>query len=184
MIKAHAQSPRRYYNPRSAGNAAKRALGEPILRDGTWAATMDLALIDPNFRISWALEWAYEHAPTTALPEWFFERLIRDFASSPNASLHRIYSKIICDAMRFRNIQPSDAQINTLAERTFDLVITQSTKTAVRFWCLEILSDLAPRLNWVANELPETLRSISQSSDCTPGMRVATREILRRLRAD
>jgi len=138
---------------------------------------------DPRtaFRATWALEWAYEWADPGELPEWFFDRMVDDFVRSSNGSLQRIYGKMLCDRMRFGGAHPTDRQVELLTERCFGLVIEPATKTAVRYWCLEILADLAPRAEWVAEELAATLRHLSEQPDCPPGMRVVTRELLRRL---
>jgi hypothetical protein len=141
--------------------------------------------------VAWALEWAYEQAGDDDLPEWFFDRMVDDLCASANGSLHRIYAKMVCDRMRFGGVVPTGVQAERLAEKCFDVVIDPATRTAVKFWCLEILAELAglapraefaPRLDWVAEELPDTLRRISEAPDCSPGLRVATREILKRLR--
>jgi hypothetical protein len=161
----------------------KAVVGYVILRYDAWEAAMNVGLDGEGkaaFRATWALEWAYEWADPNDLPEWFFDRLADDFARSPNGSLHRVYAKMLCDRMRFGGVRPTSEQAERLAERCFDLVIDRRTKTAVTFWCLEILAELAPRVDWVAGELPATLRHISEAPDCTPGMRVATRELLRR----
>jgi hypothetical protein len=162
----------------------KALVGYIILRHGAWEAAMKVGRDDSSktsFRAVWALEWAYEQSAPDELPEWFFDRLVDDFIATTNGSLHRIYAKMICDRMRFCGARPTDTQAERLAERCFDLVITPATKVATRFWTLEILAELSPRLDWVARELPDTLRHISESPDCTPGLRVATREILKRL---
>ncbi len=163
-----------------------------------------------TFRAAWAMEWAYEQAESGDVPEWFFDRVTGDFCASGNGSLQRIYAKMICDMMRFgdgRNVsstearrsaagrrgkvegdnadcgtRPTGGQAESLAEKCFDLVIAPGTKTALKFWCLEIICELSPRLDWVAEELPATLLRISEAPDCTPGLRVATREILKRLK--
>jgi hypothetical protein len=90
---------------------------------------------------------------------------------------------MVCDMMRFGGMAtPTDAQVERLAEKCFDLVIDPATRTATTFWCLESLVEIAPRVEWVAEELPETVRRISETTDCSPGMKVATREILKRLK--
>jgi hypothetical protein len=184
----------------------KAIVGYIILRYGAWEAAMNVGRDNrfrSSFRAVWALEWAYEQAADIRvgrggrgareaheqagaeraenLPEWFFDRMVDDFTASSNDSLHRIYGKMICDRMRFGGIRPSDRQAERLAECCFDLVILPGSGVAVQIWALEILAELAPRLDWVARELPDTLRHISVAGDCSPGMRVATREILRRL---
>ncbi len=179
------------------GGGMKAMVGYMILKYGAWEEAMNLSAnticnsggvkyAPPSpqttgFRAAWALEWAYEQSEPGDLPEWFFDRLADDFTASSNGSLHRIYAKIICDMMRFGSVRPTDNQAERLAEKCFDLVFAYSTKGAAKFWCLEILSDLSTRMDWVAEELPETLRRISAAPDCTPGLRVATREILKRL---
>jgi hypothetical protein len=135
-----------------------------------------------GFRAAWALEWAYEQAEPDDLPEWFFDRVADDLCASQNGGVHRIYAKIVCDMMRFGGVRPSETQVEKLAEKCFGLVIDPRTKTATKFWCLEVLTRIAPRAEWVAEELPETVRRISEAPDCPPGMRVATREILKRLK--
>jgi hypothetical protein len=164
------------------GGGLKSLVGYIILKYGAWEQAMDVGRGDSKigFRAAWALEWAYEQAEDGDLPEWFFDRCVDDLCASTNGSLHRIYAKIVHDRMRFGGVRPTVAQAERLAEKCFDLVIVPGSKTAVKFWCLEILSDLAPRLDWVAEELPATLLRISESDDCTPGLRVATREILKR----
>jgi hypothetical protein len=163
----------------------KAQVGYIILRYGAWGAAMNLAQCDNpqmGFRAAWGVEWAYEQSEPGERPEWFFDRLTHDFIASKNGSLHRIYGKMICDAMRFGGFSLVGTRAERLAEKCFDLAIAPATKSAVMFWCLEILTELAPRIGWVAEELPETVRHISEAPDCSPGLRVATREILRRLR--
>lgn len=161
----------------------KRTVGYLILRHGLWETAMNLGLREKPrtaFRATWALEWAYEYSEDN-LPEWFVDRMLDDFIASRNGSLHRVYGKMLCDRMRFGGFVPTPAQTERLAEKCFDLAIDPATKTAVTFWCLEILTEFAPRIGWVAVELGETVRRISESPDCTPGLVVACREILKRL---
>ncbi len=168
---------------RAEQTAQSRGGSRENARHGSRESAKDAPLSPQKhgFRAAWALEWAYEQAEERDIPEWFFDRLVDDFCASTNGSLHRIYAKMICDRMRFGNMCPTDAQAERLAERCFDLVIDPQTKTALKFWCLEILAELAPRIDWVAAELTDTLRHISEAPDCSPGMKVATREILKRL---
>lgn len=166
------------------GGGMKASVGYIILKYGAWEAAMNVARRDGSktgFRAAWALEWAYEQAEPGDLPEWLFDRLVDDLTASANGSLHRIYAKLVCDMVRFGGSAPTGAQAERLAEKCFDLVIEPATKTAALFWCLEILAELSPRLDWVAEELPATLHRISEAPGCTPGLRVATREILRRI---
>ncbi len=167
------------------GGGMKAMVGYIILKYGVWEEAMNAGHTGGSktaFRASWALEWAYEQAESGDLPEWFFDRVADDFCTSQNGSVQRIYAKILCDMMRFGGARPTGEQIENLAEKCFGLVIEPRTKTAAMFWCLEILTELAPRVEWVAEELPETVRRISETTDCSPGMKVATREILKRLK--
>ncbi len=162
----------------------KPTVGYLILKHGLWDEAMNIGRYGERriaFRATWVLEWAYEQSAPDELPEWFADRMTDDFAASDNGSLHRVYAKMLCDMKRFGNYRPADGQAERLAEKCFELAIDPRTKTAVMFWCLEVLSELAPRLDWVAEELEETVRRISESPECTPGMAVACREILKRL---
>jgi hypothetical protein len=166
------------------GGGMKSLVGYVILKYGAWEEAMNVARGEAkfSFRSAWALEWAYEQAEADEIPEWFFDRLADDFCASNNGSVHRIYAKMLCDMIRFGGTIPTAAQAEKLAEKCFDLTISPSTRTASIFWCLEILVEIAPRVEWVAEELPETVRRISETTDCSPGMKVATREILKRLK--
>jgi hypothetical protein len=189
---------------RNAGAGLKQFVGYIILKYGAWEVAMNVG-VNPghrpsagsaakqrtgkgergnvaNFRAAWALEWAYEQAGPADIPEWFFDRVADDFCASQNGSVHRIYAKIVCDMMRFGGVRPSEMQVEKLAEKCFGLVIDPRTKTATKFWCLEVLTEITPRVEWVEEELPETVRRISEAPDCPPGMSVATREILKRLK--
>ena len=167
------------------GGNMKPTVGYLILKYGLWEEAMNIGRHGKPriaFRATWVLEWAYEQSSPDELPEWFADRMADDFAASSNGSLHRVYAKMLCDQMRFGDFSPTGAQAEKLAEKCFDLVIDPKTKTAVTFWCLEVLSELAPRVDWVAGELEETVRRISESPGCTPGIAVACREILKRLK--
>ncbi len=165
----------------------KPTVGYLILKHGLWEEAMNIGRHGRRqivFRATWALEWAYEQSSPEELPEWFADRMLDYFAASDNGSLHRVYAKMLCDQMRFRDFRPTDGQVERLAEKCFELATNVQTKTAVTFWCLEVLSELAPRIDWVAEELEETVRRISESPDCTPGMTVACREIIKRLQSE
>jgi hypothetical protein len=131
------------------------------------------------FRASWAVEWAYEQCPEGELPVWFAERMTSDFVASTNGSLHRVYAKMLLDRMRFGGFTPTDTQVESLAEKCFDLLINPKTRGAVQMWCMEILTELSPRADWIAEALIETARTISQHPDCPPGMSMACRRVLK-----
>lgn len=162
----------------------KAVVGYLILRYGLWEQAMNLgcdASQRTGFRATWALEWAYEQSEGQ-LPEWFPSRMTDDFAASDNGSLHRVYGKMLCDMMRFGDFRPTDAQARQLAEKCFDLLIGTQTKCAVQFWCMEILYELSPRIDWIAEALEDTARRISESPACSPGMTSACRDMLKRLK--
>lgn len=162
----------------------KAMVGYIILRCDAWEEAMNLGLDgEPRiaFRATWALEWAYEQSEPEERPEWFFDRMADDFVSSSNGSLHRVYAKMLLDQMRFGGICPTPGQAERLADRCLDLVSAPATKTAVRFWCLEILCELSPCVEWVGGELAALLRRLGEASECPAGMRVALREIGKRI---
>lgn len=166
------------------GGNMKPMVGYLILKYGLWEEAMNLGMTDSRqiaFRATWALEWAYSQSYDD-LPEWFADRMVDDFVASRNGSLHRVYSKMLCDMMRFGGFRPTDGQADRLAEKCFDLAIGPQTRGAVKFWCLDTLCELAPRIDWIPDALEGLLQRISEEPDCPPGMRVACREIGKRLR--
>jgi hypothetical protein len=165
------------------GGGMKPAVGYLILKHGLWSEAMNIGMGSDHqiaFRSTWALEWAYEQCPEGELPLWFAKRMIADFIASDNGSLHRVYAKMLLDRMRFGGFTPTDNQVEQLSEKCFDLLIEPKTRGAVRMWCMEILADLAPRTDWIADSLEATARNLSQQSDCPPGIVMACRRILSR----
>jgi hypothetical protein len=173
----------RFLDENFIGGGMKPAVGHLILKYGLWSEAMNIGMSAEHhlaFRASWALEWAYEQCSPEVLPAWFANRMTADFVASTNGSLHRVYAKMILDQMRFGGHIPPEAQVESLAEKCFDLLINPSTRGAVRMWCMEILSELAPRTDWIADALTATALTISQQPDCPPGISMACRRVLQK----
>ncbi len=157
--------------------------GSLIVEENLWDEAMALARSGDDrlaFRASWGLEWAYTMMPEEIVARWgqFFE----DFLASRNDSVHRVYSKMICDMMRRRAIALSADEASHLAEKCFDLLINPDTAIAVKVWQIEILHELSPRIGWIGEHLTETVRTLSESPDCTPAMAAHARHYFRKLK--
>ncbi len=180
-----------------AGRFARKmnaTAGSLIVEENLWDEAMALARRGSNgggnrnggdkiaFRASWALEWAYNMAPEQIEARW--ARFFEDFLSSRNDSVHRVYSKMVCDMMRRGTVALSDDDAERLAEKCFDLLISADTAVAVKVWQIEILSDLAARIDWVGETLTETVRTMSESPDCLPAMAAHARHYFKKLKIE
>lgn len=157
--------------------------GRVIVDEEMYATAISLSAASDHrvrFRASWALEWAFfldpeRFAPYTAQ---FFESFLR----SSDGSVHRHYTKILCHMLRDGRLTPDDAQAGGLAEKCFDLLIDPGVRVAVKVWCSEILFELSPRIDWVRENLPDTLRDQMERFP-TPGMVNHGNKLLRRISA-
>lgn len=140
------------------GPGMDECYGSLLHRHGLWTTALELAgHADPRvaFRASWALEWAYFHDREAIRP--YLDKFLGNYFTIANRSVHRHYTKMLCDMMRKGIAAPDDALAQRIAERTFDLLVDPNTKVAVKVWCGEILFDLAPRIPWVAENLAEVV---------------------------
>lgn len=133
--------------------------GRLIVERNLWEEALALAFHKDArvaFRSSWALEWAYYDRRDAFIP--FIPRFLLNYFQARNPSVHRHYTKMLCDLMRRGLFIPDDLQAEQIAEKTFDLLIGTDTKSAVRVWAAEILFELTTRIGWVAEHLEEVLR--------------------------
>ncbi len=155
--------------------------GRLIGPNNLWDTALDLGLHeDPKvaFHGSWALEWAFYDDREAFRPH--IPHFVANFLKATNGSVHRHYTKMMWDMLHRGMLRPDIAQAERIAEKAFDLLIAPATKTAVKVWCMEILFCLAPRLDWVAEQLRETVRQILESN---PSRGLANRagKVLRRI---
>lgn len=155
--------------------------GRRIIDEELWVEAMELAFHpDPRvaFRASWALESAYFASPGGMLPH--MERFVDVFLEATNQSVHRQYSKMLCDMQRSRMVVVDDVRLARIAEKSYDLLVAHDTRPAVMVWCMEILFDISPRLDWVGEALREALHMIMENN---PSRGVANRasKMLRKL---
>ncbi len=159
----------------------KERVGHVIVRDGLWAEAIGLAVHpDPRvaFRASWALRWAYGVSPEGLLA--YIDSFVDAFLKSDNGSVHREYSKILYDMQRRRMVTFDDIRLTRIAEKALDLLVAAGTKVAVKAWCIDILCDASPRLDWVAEVLRDTLHHILHSAP-SPGLAHKASKGLRKL---
>lgn len=183
----------RFYDPDKMNRLVKELLGELdgsmkervgriIVRDGLWAEAIELACDDDPrvvFRSAWALQWAYEATPEGLLPH--IGAFIETFIESENGSIHREYSKILYDIQRRRIIEFDDIRLARIAEKAFDLLISPGVKVATKAWCIDILHDSLPRLDWVGEMLQDTLHRILEEAP-SPGLANKASKVLKKLR--
>ena len=155
--------------------------GRQIGPQGMWDFALDLAFHDDPkvaFRGSWALEWAYFNDRDAFRPHT--AHFVENYLRAANPSVHRHYAKMLWDMQRRGVLTLDDARAESVAEKTFDLLINPKTKVAVKVWCMEILYDLSPRLPWVGEQLEDVVRQILQSE---PSRGVANRagKLLKRM---
>lgn len=157
--------------------------GGLIVKHGLWEAAIGLASHpDPKiaFRSSWALEKAYaSHKKYFA--DNFSGTFIGQYLKSGNGSVDRSYSKILCDMLRRKLIEPGTETLDKIAVKAFDLLIGPDTKVAVKVWAMEILFDLAGRFAWIDEHLEDVVRGELGKESSTPAMSNHGRKLLRRI---
>lgn len=163
------------------GPGMDERFGRQIVEKGLWKEALSLAFHEDGrvaFRASWALEWAYFH--DRRLFEPFVGLFLENYQSAENPSVHRHYTKMLCDMIRRKMFEPDMSQAGIIAEKTFDLLIGATTKSAVRVWAAEILYELLPRLEWVGENLSEVLRMQMETMP-TPAILNHYGKLLRRM---
>lgn len=163
------------------GPAMDERFGSQVIRKGLWAEALALAFHpDPHvaFRASWALEWAYFHDRELFVPH--IPDFIENYLRVRNPSAHRHYTKMLCDMMRRGVFDPDTSQAEQVAEKTFDLLISPGTKSAVRVWSAEILYELSSRLEWVGEHLEGILRH-QMATMPTPAILSHYRKVLKKM---
>lgn len=139
-------------------------VGSMIMRNNLWNSVLSLAFHPDSriaFRAAWALEWAYFHDKSAFLPH--SDRFIEAFIAATNGSVHRQYSKMLWDMYHGRIVVIDDIRLARIAEKAFDLLIGNGTKPAVMVWCMDLLFDISPRVDWVGEQLRETLERIMEN---------------------
>lgn len=163
------------------GPAMDERFGSQVIEKGLWAEALELAFHpDPHvaFRASWALEWAYFHERLLFAP--YVGQFFDNYLKARNPSVHRHYTKMLCDMMRRGVFEPDTSQAEQIAEKTFDLLISPGTKSAVRVWAAEILYELSFRLEWVGEHLEEILRHQMETMP-TPAILSHYRKVLKKM---
>lgn len=154
-------------------------IGQKIIEENLWHHAFSL-VHDTNpqiaFRAAWALQWAMQHSgkPLTE----FSEHILTVFLSSDNGSVLRIYARAIF--LIIPRIELSDSLAGQIAEKSFPLLLDSSTKVAVKVWLMEILSFLSDRIDYVAENLTDCIRMLSEADDCSAAMTSHCRKLLKK----
>ncbi|MCL2739408.1 MAG: hypothetical protein FWE30_08195 [Bacteroidales bacterium] len=124
------------------------------------------------FRAAYALEYAFfmnqERFVTT-----YIDRFIESFPKAKNPSAQRHFGKIMATLLRAKPLFLTPEQADAVAEAAASWLVHPKSKVAVQIWALEILTALAPRVEWVAEMLPDAIGLLSLNP--TPAMKVRLR---------
>lgn len=144
--------------------------GNLIIKHNLWESAITLALHhNPKiaFRSAWALDNAY-FSNREELPNHFPKLFIDTYLASENGSVHRCYTKILCDMLKRKLIHPEISTLEKIAEKTFDLLLNPDTKVAVKAWCVEVLYILSSKISWVDEHLEDTIRTQLEREPLSP----------------
>lgn len=163
------------------GRGMAERYGSLVIKHGLWSEVLALALSDDDklaFRSAWSLDWAYFQGRERMRP--YAGSFLDTYLASTNGSVHRSFSKVLCDMMRRGIICLTDDQAASVAEKCFDLLIRDDVKSAVKVWCAEILYELSATLDWIGDHLADTLRHQMETQP-TPAILNHYAKLLRRL---
>lgn len=137
--------------------------------NGLYEMFLDLACDDNpkvGFRAAWTLDWLYKHHRHSVEP--FARRIMEDFIVTNNSSVQRVYSKLTANMVRRGTLELSGDNSARLAEKAFDLLISNETPVAVAVWCMDILLILRSDQRWIDDNFEDILRTRMDSCDATP----------------
>lgn len=161
---------------------AMRLYADSIRSGGYYLQVMELARGSGNkerdraaFHAGWALEYAYFDDRDAFAP--YIEEFLADFTEVTNSSVHRHYTKMLYDMICCGTVKLEGEQAEKVAEVCFDFLIDPKTKVAVKAWAMDILSYLAPRIDWVGENLREILIRVME--DGSPGIQNKGRKMLK-----
>lgn len=160
----------------------QKRVGTLIEERGLWKQAMELIRTTENnpnhtaFRMVWALEWArmIDHRPTDEMAL----QITDDFINLSDSSVQRIYAKMIVDMIGRGVLELDDRRAEELATRSFDLLIDRSVNPAVKVWAIDILTSLSGRIDWVADNLTQTVQQLSTEEECKRSIAAAARHFL------
>lgn len=131
------------------------------------------------FHAAYAIEGAYMLEKNRFLE--YAERFIRDYPLVTDPSALRHYTKIMSDLLAAKLISPNETEVDDIIEKSFDLLISEKVKPAVKVWSMEILYLLSDRRGWVTGALDETLHNITETGTGTAAILNRAGRILKKL---
>ncbi len=111
------------------------------------------------FRSAYVLEYIYFNSPQYFEP--FIPRLIIDYCSCENASVQRIFSKMLAHIIK--STQLTDIEADRIAQASVEWISKQETKVAVKVWVMSILVQIKSQVDWL-EEIWEDLEDMLKST--------------------
>jgi hypothetical protein len=112
------------------------------------------------FRAAWMLEYIMINSPAVFSP--YLTRFLELLPMLKNASVMRHYCKIIA-LLTAGNADPvyktiaRDLEFEAVTEVLFTWLVETNIPVAVKVHCMQALANLAPRYDWIKDDLMETI---------------------------
>lgn len=139
-----------------------REFARTIQEHGLIEDAMEIALEKKGsqpFRAAYALEMLFFDDPASFEP--YYKRFVSDYTAIENESTMRHYGKIVVWLLKNKKLDLPCSDINSLAETACIRLVDESIKSGVKVWCMEILTLLSSKVEWVREEFPGILESLS-----------------------
>lgn len=131
------------------------------------------------FHAAYALEATYE-MDRESFARAYGRRFVADFPRVTDPSVQRHYAKIMSDLLQRRLVAPAGREVDDIIEKSFDMLISETAKPAVKVWAMEVLYLMSDRRDWVAGALYETIQDIT--ADCGAGLGNRGAKVSRKLK--
>jgi hypothetical protein len=112
------------------------------------------------FRAAWMLEYIMTNSPVVFSP--YLTRFLELLPAQKNPSAMRHYSKIVA-LVTAGNTDPvykalaADIKFEAVIEVLFTWLVETKTPVATKVHCMQALANLAPRYEWIKDDLTETI---------------------------
>lgn len=116
------------------------------------------------FRAAWMLEYLMTRRPRQFAP--FVKQLLQLLPGQKNLSAMRHYAKMVA-LLTARNAGPVYKELSEtidfkpLIEVLFTWLVTPEIPVAIKVHCMQALANLAPRYDWIKDDLTETIEYLT-----------------------